>query len=44
MELLTISIIVLVYFVATFFGSITGGAGLLTTPVLIFFGLSPHIA
>src|SRR3989338_6868877 len=44
MELLTISIIVLVYFVATFFGSITGGAGLLTTPVLIFFGLSSHMA
>lgn len=44
MEPITILIIVSIYFIATFFSSITGGAGLLTTPVLIFFGLSPHLA
>ena len=44
MEPINIVIIAAVYFVATFFGAITGGAGLLTIPTLIFFGLSPHMA
>ena len=44
MEPINILIIVIVYFVATFFGAIMGGAGLLTIPTLIFFGLSPHMA
>lgn len=44
MEPVNILIIVLVYFIATFFGSMIGGAALLTVPTLIFFGLSPHMA
>ena len=42
MEPISILIIVVLYLIATFFGSMIGGAGLLTVPMLIFFGLSPH--
>ena len=44
MEFTTIVIIILTYFIASFFGSMIGGGSLLAIPVLIFAGLPPHIA
>jgi len=44
MEPINIIIIAIIYFIATFYGSLIGGGGLLTIPALIFFGLSPHAA
>ena len=44
MEPITIAIIMAVYFIASFYGSMVGGAALLTIPTLIFAGLSPHVA
>lgn len=44
MELINIAIIVVVYFIASFYGSMIGGAALLTIPTLIFAGLSPYVA
>tara|TARA_Y100000310_G_C20639990_1_gene793361 strand:- start:681 stop:1421 length:741 start_codon:yes stop_codon:yes gene_type:complete len=44
MEPINILIIVIVFFIASFFGSLTGGGGLITIPTLIFMGLSPITA
>ena len=44
MEPINIAIIVAVFFTASFFSSMIGGAGLITIPTLMFMGLSPHIA
>src|SRR3989338_7137906 len=44
MELVNILIIAVVFFIASFFGSLAGGGGLITIPTLIFMGLSPHAA
>ncbi|MBW2976805.1 sulfite exporter TauE/SafE family protein [Candidatus Woesearchaeota archaeon] len=44
MEPISILIIAAIFFTATFYGSMVGGAGLITIPTLIFFGLSPHMA
>ncbi|MBI2651158.1 TSUP family transporter [Candidatus Woesearchaeota archaeon] len=44
METLTLLIVIAVFFVASFFGSLIGGAGLFTIPTLMFIGLNPHMA
>jgi uncharacterized protein len=44
MEIVSIIILSLISFFAATYGSIVGGGGLLTTPILIALGLPPHLA
>lgn len=44
MELISVIVIIATFFISSFIGSMVGGGGLITVPVLIFAGLSPHLA
>lgn len=44
MDTISLAIVIATYLLVGFFGSLVGGGALLTIPVLIFTGLSPHAA